>query len=216
MWQYFAVWYCQYLYQYGSALLCDTVSVCTNMAVLCFVILLVPVPMWQYFVVWYCECLYQYGSGLLCDTGSTSSNVAVLCCVIMWVSVPMWQCSVVWYCECLYECGRALLCDIVSACTDKTVLCCVKLWVPVLIRQCSVSLKKFLPTFRMITVELHSGPSSLYWSAWPRNVKALWRSLNDRASYFRTMCLPAFRLQGRSSTFALYRLEDGAPVMYGK
>jgi len=65
------------LYQYGSALFCDIVSVCTNMAVVCCVKLSVPVPMWQCSVVLYCECLYQYGSALLCDTVSVCTNIVI-------------------------------------------------------------------------------------------------------------------------------------------
>ena len=46
MWQFPVLWYCQCLYQYGSALLNDTISACTNVAVVCSVILWVSVPMW--------------------------------------------------------------------------------------------------------------------------------------------------------------------------
>jgi hypothetical protein len=95
--------------KYNKALFCDVVSACTNMAVLCCVILSVPVPMWQCSVVWYCQCLYQRGSAVLCDIVNTCTNVAVLFCVILSAPVPMWQCSVVWYCQWLHQCGSAFL-----------------------------------------------------------------------------------------------------------
>jgi len=71
------VLYCECLCPRGSALLCDTVTAFTNVAVLCCVILSVPLPMWQSSVVWYCQCL---------------TNVAVFCCVISSLPLPMWQC----------------------------------------------------------------------------------------------------------------------------
>ena len=77
MWQCSVLWYCQCLYECGSNLLCDTVSACTNVAVLCFVIIWVPVQLWHFSVVWYCECLYQCGSALLSDSVSVCTNVEV-------------------------------------------------------------------------------------------------------------------------------------------
>jgi len=154
MWQCSVVWYFQCLYQCSSTLLCDTVSDCTNLALLCSVILPGPVPVWQCSLLWvYCECLYHWGGALFCDTISACTNVAVVCFVIMWVPVPMWQCSVVWYSQCLYQCGGALLCDTsqclyqcgsallcdnVSACTNVALFCCVILSVPVPMWRCSV------------------------------------------------------------------------------
>ena len=121
-----------WVYHCGSALLCDTVSACTNVAVLCCVILWVPVPMRHWNVLWYCKWMYQYisailcgtvsactnmavqfflilsvpiqyGSDLLSDTVSACTNMKVLCCVILTVPVPIWQYSVVWYCHCQYQ-----------------------------------------------------------------------------------------------------------------
>ena len=103
MWQCSVVCYFQCLYQCGSALLCDTLSACTSMAIICFVIVSKPIPKWQCFVVWSCQCLYQCGSAILCDTVSASSNVAVLCCVILWVPV------------------KYSLSDTVCSCTNVTV-----------------------------------------------------------------------------------------------
>ena len=40
-----------FLYQCDSALLCDTVSACTNVAVFSWVTLCVPVPTWQRYVI---------------------------------------------------------------------------------------------------------------------------------------------------------------------
>ena len=107
-WQCSVVWHCQCPYKYGRALLRDTVSACTNVAVLSCVILSVPVSMWQCSVLWYRHSVYQCGSALLCDNVSVCINVAVLCCVILSVPVTMWHCSVVWYCECLYKYGSAI------------------------------------------------------------------------------------------------------------
>jgi len=110
------VWYCQCLYEYGSTLLCDIVSACSNLAVHCCVILSVSLPMWQRCVAWYVQCL---------------TIVSVLCFVIMWVPVPMWLCPVLWYCQCLHECGSAfvtehtgtsfndVICEAVCSCEKK-------------------------------------------------------------------------------------------------
>jgi len=143
--------YCQCLYQCGNVLLCDTVSGCTNVAVLCYVILksactnvavlwcvilTMPVQMWQCSVMWYCQRLYQCGSALLCDTVnavpimqrflvrfSVCNSVVLLC---------------MWYSQCLNQCGGALLCDTVSSCTNVAVFFCVTLSVPVPMWQCSI------------------------------------------------------------------------------
>jgi len=81
LWQCSVVWYCKCLNQSGSVLFFYIVRDCTNVAVLRFVILSVAIPMWQCSVVWYSQC----------------KNVAMFCCVILSVRVTMWQCSVVRY-----------------------------------------------------------------------------------------------------------------------
>jgi hypothetical protein len=132
----------------------DTVSACNNVAVLCWVILSVPVTMRQCSVALNYQRLYQCGSALLYVTVFACTSAALFCCVIlsvlvpvwqcsvvviMWVPVPIWRCSVVvWYCQCLYQCGSVLLCDTVSACNNVAVLCCVILSVPVTMWLCSV------------------------------------------------------------------------------
>jgi len=134
MWQYSVLWCCQCLYQYSSALFCVTLIVCTNVAVLCFVILSVPLSIWQCFFVWYCDCLYECGSAMLCDTQClyqcgislfcgtviACTNLEVLYFLIIKMPVPMWLCSFLWYSQCLYQCDSTLLCDTVSACADVT------------------------------------------------------------------------------------------------
>jgi len=136
--------------KHRTTVLCEVVSACTNVAVICYVIVLELAPVWQCSVVWYCERLHRSESEQLCDTVRACTNMAVFSCVIPWVPVPMWQCSVAWYCECLYQYGSVLFFDTVSACTSMAVLCfsvcnngallrCVILWVPVTIWQCSVA-----------------------------------------------------------------------------
>ena len=85
------------MYQCESALLCDNVSDCTNVVVLCCVILRVPVQKVQYCFVCNCHCLYQCGSAVLCNTVIACTNVAVLCFVTVEMPEPMWQCYVLCY-----------------------------------------------------------------------------------------------------------------------
>ena len=112
--------YFQCLWHCGSVLLCNTVSVCTIVAVFCCVILSVPLPICLSSFVWNCECLYQCGRALLCDTLCVRN---------------MWRCSVVLYCQCLYQCCIAVLCDTVGDFTKMALPCCVKLWFPLPIWQ---------------------------------------------------------------------------------
>ena len=143
------LWYCQCIYQCGGALLCDTVSACTNVSVLCCMILWVPVPMWQCSVVWYCECLYECVSALCCDIVSACINVTVFVCVILSVPVPMWRCFVVWYCQCLYQYDSALLCYTVSACTSVAVLLS---WNAPVLRSVTSFVKPFSYSLKYISV----------------------------------------------------------------
>jgi len=52
IWKCSVAWYCQYLNQCGSSMLCDNFSACSNVALFCFVIMWEPVPMWQCSVLW--------------------------------------------------------------------------------------------------------------------------------------------------------------------
>jgi len=67
IWQFSVVWYYEFLNQCTIAALCDTVSACANVPLLCCVMLSVPVTKFI---------------ALLCDTVNVSTSVSLLCCVI--------------------------------------------------------------------------------------------------------------------------------------
>jgi len=78
------MWKCSVvcLNQSAKALLCGNVCACTNVPVLCCVLISVRVPLWHCPVLCESEYLYQIGNDLFCDILSACINVAVFCCVI--------------------------------------------------------------------------------------------------------------------------------------